>query len=306
MAEPETTPCLNCSKNLSITDKFCSVCGQKAAPAKVPLKHLFSEFFADYFTFDSKLFRSIVPLMVKPGFLTSQYIEGKRARYIPPLRVFIFISILFFLAFTSLNNWDNNTLPGQSQEGISVEAKEGLSLELNHLKFSGLDSAKNRISEVGMEAFMKEELGELGPIEGYFARQAILLILAGQQKWNELFINYTSKLIFLLLPVFALLLSLLYYRKSLFFYEHFIFSLHFHTFLFIYFFIHLFFSHFVWSIPFYIPLILAFLYLFFAMRKVYKEAIGKTVLKLVLLSLSYTLLFIPFLILVVLTTVVFY
>ena len=67
----------------------------------------FKHFLNDYFTFDSKIFRSIRPLFSKPGFLTLEYLSGRRVRYIPPLRLFIFSSIIFFLLLSLLDQGEN-------------------------------------------------------------------------------------------------------------------------------------------------------------------------------------------------------
>lgn len=67
--------------------------------SKESMDSFLSEFLKDYFTFDSKIFRSLKPLLFDPGFLVTEYIAGKRVSYIPPLRIFIFSSILFFLLF---------------------------------------------------------------------------------------------------------------------------------------------------------------------------------------------------------------
>jgi hypothetical protein len=51
---------------------------------------------ADYLAFDSKLFRSVVPLISKPGLITKEYLDGKRQQFIPPIRVFLFLSFVYF------------------------------------------------------------------------------------------------------------------------------------------------------------------------------------------------------------------
>lgn len=50
----------------------------------------------DYLTFDSRLFRSVVPLLINPGSITNDYLDGKRQRFIPPIRVFLFLSFIYF------------------------------------------------------------------------------------------------------------------------------------------------------------------------------------------------------------------
>lgn len=88
--------CPNCAKALRPGDHYCPGCGQ-AVVQRETLRGFVDQFLGDYFTFDSKLVRSMVPLITRPGFLTAEYLAGRRARYIPPLRMFIFLSIICFL-----------------------------------------------------------------------------------------------------------------------------------------------------------------------------------------------------------------
>lgn len=92
--------CPNCEASLHAGDRFCAQCGQ-AILGTESVRSILDQFLGDYFTFDSKIVRSIVPLLIRPGFLTEEFFRGRRARYIPPLRMFIFLSIVFFLLMGS-------------------------------------------------------------------------------------------------------------------------------------------------------------------------------------------------------------
>ncbi len=96
MSSTTSPACENCGMKLETDFVFCPKCGQEVEHDQ-NLKGLFTHFLSDYFTFDSKIGRSLVPLITKPGFLTLEYLKGKRAHYITPLRMFIFLSIIFFL-----------------------------------------------------------------------------------------------------------------------------------------------------------------------------------------------------------------
>ena len=93
----KSTECLNCHATIKDSN-YCSNCGQINTNKQVPLKHFFIDFVSDYFTFDSKFINSFSPLFSKPGFLTNEYIKGRRVHYVPPLRLYLFISIVFFLS----------------------------------------------------------------------------------------------------------------------------------------------------------------------------------------------------------------
>lgn len=77
--------------------RFCGYCGQERLKDSESLSGVLRHFLGDYFTFDSKIWNSIRPLLFHPGVLTVEYIAGRRVRYISPLRLYIFVSILFFL-----------------------------------------------------------------------------------------------------------------------------------------------------------------------------------------------------------------
>lgn len=91
--------CLNCGYQIG-DSRYCPNCGQQNSDKQVSIKYLLDDFLGDYFTFDSKFFRSFFPLLTKPGFLTKEYNSGKRTNYILPLRLYIFTTFFFFLIIT--------------------------------------------------------------------------------------------------------------------------------------------------------------------------------------------------------------
>lgn len=103
--------CPNCNAPMPASAAYCSACGQ-AAMGEHTFKAFLHQFLGDYFTFDSKITRSLRPLLLKPGELTLEYMRGRRARYIPPLRLFIFLSVLFFLVV----GWGRATVPEGEEE----------------------------------------------------------------------------------------------------------------------------------------------------------------------------------------------
>lgn len=91
--------CLNC--NAQVEGKYCSICGQENTSPKESAGHLVSHYFQDITHFDGKFFSSIRLLIFKPGFLSTQYIRGKRSTYLNPIRMYVFTSAFFFLIFFS-------------------------------------------------------------------------------------------------------------------------------------------------------------------------------------------------------------
>jgi hypothetical protein len=89
--------CLNCKQPISDNDNFCSNCGQVNDELPLSIKQFISEFFAGFFSFDSRFLKTFVPLLFKPGKVSKDYIEGKRRRYVNPFQLYLHVTILFFL-----------------------------------------------------------------------------------------------------------------------------------------------------------------------------------------------------------------
>lgn len=95
--EKRMDPCLNCNEKTVDGARYCHHCGQQILGKKLRMNTFLHQFMNDYFTFDSKFFKSVFPLLIRPGHLTNEFLAGRRVRYITPLRLYIFISIVFFL-----------------------------------------------------------------------------------------------------------------------------------------------------------------------------------------------------------------
>lgn len=91
--------CANCGAALA--GKFCHSCGQPAHIHR-SLGHLFEEALHGILHFDTKAWRTLPLLFLRPGTLTRNYIEGRRARYISPLALFLFTVFLMFFVFAFL------------------------------------------------------------------------------------------------------------------------------------------------------------------------------------------------------------
>lgn len=91
----DTPACLNCGA--PIRGQYCDACGQRASTRLISLWELVRDAFGDLFELDSRLWRTMVPLLVRPGLLTRDYLRGRRARYMPPFRMYLVLSLVFFI-----------------------------------------------------------------------------------------------------------------------------------------------------------------------------------------------------------------
>src|SRR4030067_247694 len=89
--------CANCGLPLAMEYQFCPQCGQKNHDLNVPVSHLIGEAIEGFLHLDSKSFRTVQKLVLKPGFLSSEFIKGRRVRYVAPIRLYVLISFIFFL-----------------------------------------------------------------------------------------------------------------------------------------------------------------------------------------------------------------
>ena len=87
--------CLNCGTPLG--GQYCGQCGQRARSRLISIWELTREAFGDLLELDSRLWRTLIPLIIRPGQLTRDYLEGRRARFMPPFRTYLVLSIVFFL-----------------------------------------------------------------------------------------------------------------------------------------------------------------------------------------------------------------
>ncbi len=101
------TECLNCGHLLDVSDKYCPNCSQMNSTKKVALRDFFDEFLSNLINYDSKLLKTLYALLVRPGTITKDYINGKRISYTNPFRFLLSLAFLYFLIFTYENNLSN-------------------------------------------------------------------------------------------------------------------------------------------------------------------------------------------------------
>ena len=310
MSGPGDSPnCLNCGAHL--TGQYCGQCGQRAVGRFISIWQLLRDAFGDLFELDSRLWRTMIPLLNRPGLLTKDYLEGRRARYMPPFRMYLVLSILFFVV-AFFNPRDDLAIFYEPVVEPTVElvAEEELTAEedqeeddsefLSDCSIGEFDLGdapewiKRRMTPERLEAVCKrvQAIGETG------LKKAVLE-------------NVPAALI-ILLPLMAFVLKLLYPLSRRYYVEHLLFFVHFHSFVFFILtlqilftrlgewigFAETMFSLIVIAATLYIPV-----YLFFAMRRVYGQGRALTVVKYVPLICAYMVQFILLMLVVLVVTV---
>jgi hypothetical protein len=260
-----------------VRGRFCSGCGQSHAEVRVPFGKWLRDYIDDTFHLDSNLSRSVWALLRRPGALTLAYLAGQRSAYVRPFRLYLTASFLYFLALT---------LVPVSRELVEVKSEQGAS---GAMKVSvGPELAEfSQGPEVGAPS--RPLLHE----DTEFKRRLNRFVANGPEAAREQAIQAMArtmpKAMFVLVPVFALLLRLLYRKSGRFYAEHFLFALHFHAFAFLALAAGL---VLMWLVGLgRVPVMQLLLvgYLFLALRRVHGEPRVRTALKTAVLYGSYGL-----------------
>lgn len=216
--------CKNC--DAATSGNYCHQCGQ-ATHLHVPsAREFLHEFIAHYVALEGKLWRSLKLLLFKPGFLSREYIEGRRVRYIEPLRLYLTFSIIFFALFK---------LSGVEILDINVGGRDGAPPAASAP--AGVQpgkQAREQTQEQADDADLKEIQEKGSDLLGWVSprlEQGADRFFAMPQKERSatakrVFFSYTPYAIFLMMPMFALYLKLLYLGSGRRYGEHFLFALH--------------------------------------------------------------------------------
>jgi hypothetical protein len=301
----KSTQCPNCASSLKGKENFCPNCGQKNHNLRVPIRHLFLEAFEDYFHVDNKLFRTMYVLIFKPGFLVNEFSAGKRMTYVPPVKLYVFLSFMFFLLLSINSHHHPEPLKTTSgnvnidwesdSTGLSFSLFDVNSQELQGLSDTQIDSLMDNrgIERTSYKRFLFRQMARIGATpDSFFYRRVSSSI---------------SYMMFVLMPIFALFLYLFHRKRVKYYVDCLMFSIHFHSFVFLLFTICLLLLVIFDSlIPILvIPLILP-VYFGLGLRRVFQQSRLLTVIKTILIGMLHTVsLLVLFLLLIVVNILTF-
>lgn len=206
-----SSPCRNCGAET--TGAYCVDCGQSTRLHPPSVREFVHEFIGHYIALEGPLWRTLAMLLLRPGRLTVDYLEGRRARYIAPLRLYLTFSVLL----VALSAWHHSEIRlGNESVRFSMKAQAGpddrtVALKLMrgdpHTGWPALDRAIARV-----EAMTPDE------------RDA---------RMQEGVHRYLPYVLILYVPLFALVLQLAYRNRHRLYGEHLVVAFHAQTVLFI-------------------------------------------------------------------------
>lgn len=314
--------CLNCGHE--VPERFCTHCGQENTEPHETFGHLASHFFQDITHYDSKAWVTIRDLLFKPGLLTKLYMSGKRQSFVNPVRMYIFISFVFFLVMALVQkHHDPYEIEKPGNETIKEAYNKSLnqryerkrdSLNRPEVEIMSANERANVMLDVQLADIARQTLGD--PETAIARFDSLQQSLPRDQRYSSLhgrgyklylylnakygdnlgraivdkFEHNLPKLMFLLLPLFAVFLKWVYSRKKWFYADHAIFTIHFHTFLFILgavTFLLNYWLHTEWFTL--LAMLASAVYFVLALKNVYGQSLGKSFFKALLVFVAYGL-----------------
>src|SRR5258706_6352670 len=266
--------CANCGKPL--LGPYCALCGQRAHTHRRSVRSLVHDFVVDFVNFDSRILRTARALLFQPGELPAAFREGRTQRYVPAIRLYLFVSLIFFiiLSLTGIailqlqvvatpvkliyDSKGNAFLPNPAYDPADSDtkvlpklipvSKEKASKPGGHFSYSTethffarMGALQSRLSDEA-KAKLLDSVSMKKPAQNHTESWWRTRLFGGINRLasnpaalNGPLTDWLPRALFLLLPLYALLLALFHLRRRKDFYlvDHLVFSLSIHTFTFV-------------------------------------------------------------------------
>jgi hypothetical protein len=259
--------CPNC--DAVITGHFCANCGQEAHLHHASTREFLHEFIGHYVALEGKLWGTLKRLILRPGELTNEYMRGRRVRYVQPLRIYLTFSVIFFVLLKLTGGFDQR----MAAEAHKADSRPAVALtaesDQGALQGDDIDVALKGWPTIEQKVRVLRHMPQEEQVKVF----------------KEGILHYAPYAIFCLMPVFALLLKILYLGSGRRFGEHMLFALHTNAFAFL-----------IFSLILLIPIepvgfvlwVWLLGYLPWAMRRVYHRSRFGTFWRWVVLMFFYT------------------
>jgi hypothetical protein len=269
----KTGRCANCES--STIGPYCSICGQERDTHRRSVANLLRDFFVDLVNVDSRILRTIAALLFRPGELARAFREGRTVRYLPAMRLYLFTSLIFFLLLSATGlalmqlevtakpekivyDAQGNAFlanPAYDKGDEEVGIKPLIPIGKDKVKgphfsystrvhfFSRIGAYHSSIPKEAEQRLLESQNGDHRhhptKVQKDWIEKNIFgtmnRLLADPAALNGPLTTWIPRVMFLLLPGYALLLTIFYWRrrKQFYFVDHLVFSLNIHTFGFV-------------------------------------------------------------------------
>jgi Protein of unknown function (DUF3667) len=198
------TDCLNCGAGLA--GRYCSNCGQVADVHVPSTRELIHEVLEGLTHSDSRIWTTLKCLWFKPGKLTEEFVAGRRASYLPPFRLYLILSVAFFLIASFSHMKGEVVLVGDAHRAEETDCTNG-TIDFDWLK-------------------------KRPDWHQRFQRVCLNMVRDNGDSWLHAGIAAMPKAMFVFLPLIAFLHMLMYWWPRHRYAVHLLFFLHLHAFFF--------------------------------------------------------------------------
>jgi hypothetical protein len=231
---PAASDCPNCGADVS--GNFCHECGQETVLHPPSTREFLHEFIGHYVALEGKLWKTLWLLLFKPGQLTLEYMAGRRVRYVQPLRVYLTFSVIFFAVLKFTDHGDKAII----HTGPTKEPAAAVQHDSPHGAGRTADGKAAILSEDKPGEFrenMRDVSAMVNDANPYLGGKFEHFVDLSQEERERVmrtaFYGYAPYAIFLLMPLFALYLKVLYAGSGRRYGEHLLFALHTNAFAFL-------------------------------------------------------------------------
>jgi len=224
------TQCLNCELDLSKEENFCPHCGQKNHATRLKARTFFNELVNSIFNVDGRIWLTLKAAFTNVGKLAKAYNQGKRKKYVPPVRFYLFASLIYFLILGILAKVEGEKKDVAFQESLEKgDSLANVSGSIYHLDFN------LKIKEfLAIPSYSKQQLDNLlieqGHSPTFYNRFLFKKGIMGEQeslsKRTQKQASIASGGMFLLIPVLAWLFYLFFSKTYPFYIEHLVFLIY--------------------------------------------------------------------------------
>lgn len=164
----EEKDCLNCGH--IVEEHYCPHCGQQNIETRQPFYYLFTHFIEDFTHYDGQFWGTLKNLLFKPGKLTNTYLEGKRQKFVPPVKLYIFISFITFFLFAVFPPFKidfEGKKPNKSEKAIKLNRLAETSKMLDSIRATTPTNGKDSVAINRINALLKDS-AKMDDIESSF------------------------------------------------------------------------------------------------------------------------------------------
>jgi hypothetical protein len=212
-----SNPCLNCGTNVQLN--YCPECGQRAIDPDPTLREFAQELAQELLNWDGKLIATFRLLFTRPGELTQEYLLGRRTRYISPLRTYLTCSVLFFFV--------SAVTPSASE----IRARKGAGRDSSLVTRMGpltVESSDRAEIQRYLDSTSRSKDRVTRVMGTHFANA-----IRHNGEFTDALAEAIPRMMFVLVPIFAWLLSLVFRQQRMRYPQHLAFALHVHAFMFV-------------------------------------------------------------------------